>query len=211
MKTRCKLLYGSSSRRYMSSFNLPYLPLLFLFTVILYGCSTPALLPSQKEIVVTPWNSFDEAVKAFDRITPYQTKKNELKELGFAPDVTSNIIILNYLDIMERFMPNQSITKKDLAEGLQDCLSDQERCMAYEITVRKYDSQRYGNVFLDLFNFRRKTNISGWVFKALIVIKDSLVVYKLSGGAPMTDELRDSKNPLGPLQSPDVYLWTVTH
>lgn len=173
------------------------------------GCSSTALLPRQQKIVVTPWNSFAEAKKAFDQVKPYQTRKDELEKLGFAPDVTPNITILNYLDIMERFMPNQSITIKDLAEGLQDCLADQEQCMAYEIVIRKYDSQRFGNVFLDLFNFRRKTTLSGWEFMALIVMKDSLVVYTLSSGRPNTDELDDAKNPLGPLQSADRLIWTI--
>ena len=190
-------------------FRVYSLLLLFPLTLILSGCSSTSLLPNQKEIVVTPWNSFDEAAEAFGRIIPYQTKKNDLQEIGFNPQVTSNIKILNYLDIMDRFMPNQSITKKDLADGLQDCLDDEEQCTAYEISIRKFDSQRHGNLFLDLFNFRRKTTVSGWQFNALIVMKDGLVVYKLSSGAPMTDELRDSKNPLGPLQSPDRFIWTV--
>jgi len=184
--------------------------LMFALAAMFSGCSTTSLLPNQKEIIVTPWNTFDDAAEAFNRITPYQTRKNDLQEVGFTPQVTPNIKILNYLDIMERFMPNQSITKKDLAQGLQDCLADQEQCTAYEIIIRKFDSQRHGNVFLDLFNFRRKTTISGWDFKALIVMKDGLVVYKLSSGAPMTDEYRDSKNPLGPLQTPDRFLWTVS-
>jgi len=173
------------------------------------GCSSTALLPRQQKTVVTPWSSFAEAKNAFDQINPYQTKKDELEKLGFAPEVTSNIKILNYLDIMERFMPNQSITIEDLADGLQDCLDDQEQCMAFEIIIRKYDSQRFGNVFLDLFNFRRKTTVSGWEFMALIVLKDSLVVYKLSSGKPNTDELDDAKNPLGPLQSADRLIWSI--
>ena len=190
-------------------FRLCHIALLFSIAAMLSSCSTTSLLPSQQKIVITPWNSYGEAKNAFDRITPYQTKKNELEELSFAPLVTSNIQILNYLDIMERFMPNQSITIEDLALGLQDCLADQEECIAYEIIIRKFDSQRFGNVFLDLFNFRRKTTISGWDFKALIVIKDNLVVYKLSSGTPDTDEFHDTKNPLGPLQSADTFLWTV--
>jgi hypothetical protein len=75
-----------------------------------------------------------------------------LEKLGFAPQGTPNIRILNYLDIMERFMPNQSITLEDLAPPLQDCLADEEDCMAYEIIIRKFDSQRFGNAFLDLFS-----------------------------------------------------------
>jgi hypothetical protein len=173
------------------------------------SCSSTALLPRQQKIVVTPWNSFEEAKNAFDQVKPYQTRKDELEKLGFTPEVTPNIKILNYLDIMERFMPNQSITTEDLAEGLQDCLADQEQCMAYEIFIRRYNSQRFGNVFLDLFNFRRKTTVSGWDFMALIVIKNSLVVYKLSSGRPNTDELDDAKNPLGPLQSADRLIWTI--
>jgi hypothetical protein len=191
-------------------FRLWCLSLFFSLTAMLFSCSTTSLLPSQKEVVVTPWNSFGDATIAYDRITPYQTKKDELEELGFAPQVTPNVQILNYLDILEHFLPNQSITKKDLAEGLQDCLADQEQCKAYSITIRKFDSQRYGNVLLDLFNFRRKTNVSGWEFRALIVLKDDLVVYKLSSGAPMNDELRDTKNPLGPLQNSDGVWWLIT-
>ncbi|MBW2485364.1 MAG: hypothetical protein JRF05_08405 [Deltaproteobacteria bacterium] len=193
--------------------NIRLITLVLILPLIasLFGCSSSTLLPSQKNIVVTPWNSYEEATKAFEKVIPYQTKKCELDELGFEPLVTSNIKILNYLDIMERFMPNQSITIKDLADGLQDCLADQEQCHAYEIIIRKFDSQRFGNVLLDLFNFRRKTTVTGWEFMALIVIKDELVVYKLSSGAPMTDEFRYSKNPLGPLQNPDKFIWTVTN
>ena len=188
---------------------LRFILLVLLLGAFFPGCSSTALLPRQQKIVVTPWNSFAEAKSAFDSVKPYETRKDELEKLGFAPEVTPNIKILNYLDIMERFMPNQSITTEDLAEGLQDCLYDQEQCMAYEILIRKYDTQRFGNVFLDLFNFRRKTTVSGWEFMSLIVMKDSLVVYKLSSGRPNTDELDDVKNPLGPLQSADRLIWTI--
>jgi hypothetical protein len=210
--TACKNKFSRNSGviRDHVVFNFFRLTLLLILTLLFSSCSHTSLLPRQQKIVVTPWNSFSEAKNAFDQINPYQTQKDELEKLGFAPQGTPNIKILNYLDIMERFMPNQSITVKDLAEGLQDCLADQEQCIAYEIIIRKYDSQRYGNVFLDLFNFRRKTNVSGWEFMALIVIKDSLVVYKLSSGRPNTDELDDTKNPLGPLQNADRLIWTIT-
>ena len=181
----------------------------FLLAAILSSCSSTVLLPRQQKIVITPWNSFMEAKNAFDRITPYRTKKNELAELGFAPPVTPNFKILNYLDIMEQFMPSQSITIEDLPPGLQDCLGDKEECVAYEINVHDFDAQRFGNVFLDLFNFRRKTTVKGWDFNAIIVIKGDLVVYKLSSGTPKTNEFHDVKNPLGPLQSSDRFLWTV--
>ena len=204
-----KSSHHTSTLRRTVVFRFFRIVLLFSFAAMFYSCSTTVLLPRQQKVVVTPWNSFEEAKSAFDQVTPYQTKKDELEKLGFAPQGTPNIRILNYLDIMERFMPNQSITTEDLAPPLQECLADEEHCMAYEIIIRKFDSQRFGNVFLDLFNFRRKTAISGWEFKALIVLEDSLVVYKLSSGTPHTDELDDAKNPLGPLQSPDRLIWTI--
>jgi hypothetical protein len=85
---------------------------MFTLATMLSGCSTTSLLPHQKEITVTLWSTFDETAEAFDKITPNQTRRNDLQELGFTPQVTSNIKILNYLDIMKRFLLDQSITKK---------------------------------------------------------------------------------------------------
>jgi hypothetical protein len=42
--------------------------------------------------------------------------------------------------------------------------------------------------------------VTGWEFNAFIVLKNDLVVYKISGGKPKIDELVDQKKPLGPLQ-----------
>lgn len=187
---------------------------LLLYALVLQfflsGCSSTSFLPSSKETVRSPWHSFDEVKAAFDRIQPYQTDAAQLKELGFAPDAAPNVQILNHLDIMQRFLPNQSISLKDLDKGLQDCLAAQDRCQAYEIVVRHTDAERYGNVLLDLFNFHRRTTITGWEFRAIIVLKDDLTVYKISGGKPSINEFQDSKNPLGPLQSPGSAIWGLT-
>ena len=61
-------------------------------------------------------------------------------------------------------------------------------------------SERVGSFFLDFLNFRRTTEITGWRFNAVVVLKDDVVVYKLWGGRPMIKELNESRNPLGPLQ-----------
>ena len=91
---------------------------MFTLASMLSGCSTTSLLPHQKEIIVTLWSTFDETAEAFDKITPNQTRRNDLQELGFTPQVTSNIKILNYLDIMKRFLHDQSITKKILPSAM---------------------------------------------------------------------------------------------
>ena len=62
------------------------------------------------------------------------------------------------------------------------------------------NSERYGNVVLDMFNFRRKTRTTGWKFQGLIILNGERVVYKLESGEPKILELEDRENPLGPLQ-----------
>jgi hypothetical protein len=53
---------------------------------------------------------------------------------------------------------------------------------------------------MDILNFRRETDITGWTFNALILMVDSLVVYTLYGGQPRIHEQEVSRNPLGPIQ-----------
>ena len=175
----------------------------------LSGCSTAALLPSAKDTVLSPWDCYAAVASAFERIVCYQTDSYALRNLKFSPDVTPNIQLLTHIDLLQRFLPNQSISLHDLDEGLRDCLAAQEDCHGYEICLRNIDSERYGNILLDLFNFRRQTKISGWEFRAIIVLKRNLVVYKISGGKPNIDEDQDRKNPLGPLQSSERIIWQV--
>ena len=172
---------------------------MLIAAVITTGCGS--LLPSAKQTTISPWNSFEDAKSAFDKITPYTTNADEMRSLGFDPFTTPNIKILTYVDIMNRFLPNPSIKKEDLDEGIQSCINAKANCKAYEFFPQIIRSKRYGNVLLDLFNFRRKTIESGWRFQALIVLIDSTVVYKLWGGDPIIDQHRETKNPLGPLQN----------
>lgn len=53
---------------------------------------------------------------------------------------------------------------------------------------------------MDIFNFRRETDITGWTFNAMILMVDDLVVYTLHGGQPRIHEKEVSRNPLGPIQ-----------
>jgi hypothetical protein len=167
--------------------------------ISLNGCSG-GLLPSVKKTTKSPWQHFEEAKKSFDLIVPHKTTSKDLKQLGFDPFETPNVKLITYLELLERFMPNQSIRMEDLDLGVQACLKIRELCQGYEILPQILDSKRYGNVFLDLFNFRRKQMKTGWKFNALIVLKDNLVVHKIWGGEPNIAEFEEKKNPLGPLQ-----------
>lgn len=174
-------------------------PILTLWAVLfLSGCSF--MLPSARQLTETPWQSYEDVKKSYDQIIPGRTTLDDLKKIGFNPFETPNMQFLNYLDIIERFMPNQSIRVEDLDPAIQKCLRARDQCSGYRITPELLSNKRYGNLFLDLFNFNRKTKTSGWRFEALIVMMNRVVIYKLSSGQPNVSRDENKKNPLGPLQ-----------
>lgn len=176
------------------------LPAFLLLLTLAAGCSS--MLPVARTTDESPWGTFDQAKEAFDRIVPFETSRQDLRELGFDPYRTANITILNYLAIIEKFMPNQNITKEDLDSGLRNCIDSKTACVAYELKLQNLKSRRQGNLFLDLFRFRRQAHQSGWRFSAFIVLVDDRVVYKLWDGTPIIDAEVYKRNPLGPLQEP---------
>jgi hypothetical protein len=163
----------------------------------LTGCST--LLPSAKAVTQSPWETYADAKAAFDRIEVGKTTVDELKGLGFDTKDAANLKLLSYLDIASTV---QAIPVQELDPGLQACLRARSECRAYVFEPNRLYSQRKGNFWLDILNFRRKTNETGWRFKALIVFVNSHVAYKLSSGEPQINQLKDQRNPLGPLQDP---------
>lgn len=170
-------------------------------SLVLSGCSSKALLPKHENKTESPWGNFQEAKAAFDKVIPNQTTLLELKSLGFDPEKTPNINRITYLEVIQHFMPNQSIRPEDLDPSVRACLEARKDCFAYEIEPGILESERYGNVALDVLNFDRKTKRYGWKFIALIVVKEELVVYKLWGGQPNVLTYERQRNPLGPFQN----------
>jgi len=54
---------------------------------------------------------------------------------------------------------------------------------------------------LDVLGFQRETHTAGWRFNGLILLKDEVVVYKLTGGQPAIQQTEENQNPLGPVQA----------
>ena len=167
--------------------------------LLLVGCS--GLLPRSKEVTASPWQTYQEAQQMFDRIIPDKTTAQDLKDLGVDPETMPNIAILNYSDVLRRFMMNQSVTLSDLDQGVQECVMAKTVCRGYEINQRQVRKHRNGSFWLDLFGFKRETHVEGWRFNALILLKDEVVIYKLTGGQPVIQESEHQQNPLGPVQS----------
>ncbi len=162
------------------------------------GCAS--MHASGRNTTKSPWLDFPEAKAAFDLIEPGQTTIEELRALGFDPFSNPNVRILNYLDIQNRFLPNQSVRWETLPGPVRQSLDAKEKSLAYELDLTVLNSQRYGNLLLDMFSFNRKTHETGWNFKALVLLNHDKVIYKLWSGQPHVDRYDQKKKPLGPFQ-----------
>ena len=172
---------------------------LLTLIVLLQQAGCAALLPSGKATVEAPWLKYSDVKNAFESITIGVSTAEDLKEHGFDIKSSPNLKVLNYLDIAANV---QAIPIEELDPGLLACLRAKADCRAYVFEPEKIYTNRVGNFWLDIMNFRRKTHQTGWRFKALVVLVDHHVAYKLSSGEPQIDQLQDQINPLGPFQFP---------
>jgi hypothetical protein len=173
--------------------------LLAALVALLAGCG--GLLPKTKEMSATTWPNYQAAQETFDKIVPGQTTIAELRQMSLDPGSNPNIAILNYADVMRKFMLNQSFSINDLDDGVRLCVTAKVACKGFEINQSLVEKNRQGNVLLDVMGFYRETQTSGFRFNGLILLKDDIVVYKLTGGQPVIAQTDETKNPLGPVQA----------
>ncbi len=158
-------------------------------------------MPKSKEVTASPWQNYQDAQDAFDKIVPGQTTIADLRQMSLDPARNANIAILNYADVMRRFMLNQSFSIGDLDNGVRECVLAKVGCRGFEINQSQVNKQRMGNVVLDVLGLQRETHTLGWRFSGLILLKDDVVVYKLTGGQPAIQQTEENQNPLGPVQA----------
>jgi hypothetical protein len=172
----------------------------FLVCVLsaLTGCAS--MLPEGQRETKTPWDSYAAGQAMFAKIIPGKTTLAELKVLGIDPGQTPNVALLGHADLLRRLVATSSFDITRIDAGLQACASDAYSCSAYEIVQTFTERKRIGNFLPDFFNFRRKVDVTGWQFDALVVVKDEIVIYKLWSGNPKIHQVEDDRNPLGPLQ-----------
>lgn len=165
---------------------------------LLAGCSS--LLPKSSEVTASPWQTFQDAQDAFDKIVPGATTIADLRRMKLDPRSNPNIAILNYADVMRKFMLNQSFSLNDLDDGVRACVTAKVSCRGFEVNQTSVQKSRNGNVVLDVLGFYRETHTAGWRFNGLILLKDEVVVYKLTSGQPAIQQTEENQNPLGPVQ-----------
>ena len=169
------------------------LPLLLLAG----GCSS--LLPSEQAEVGTMFRDYDDAQAAYDRVEPGKTTRSELFTLGFDPLRGGNGRLLSFLDVRTLFV-QQNVPLEYLPESLISCLKARERCTGYAFDYNQTHSKRVGNFWADTFNFRKKREVHGWIFRAVFVLVDDTLVHKMFNGEPRINRYEVKRNPLGPLQ-----------
>lgn len=181
----------------MSSMRFVVLPVI---AVALSACASWGILPSTVETTESPFPSYKSAEDAYAQITPYVTTARELKSRGVDPYSTPNIRVLNYLDLVPRFLPQQSMKMEDLDPAVQACLTARDRCTGWLAEPSTSSKDRTGNVALDVLGFERETTSTGWKASMLLLVQDGVVVYKLWSGTPTILEVKTETKPLGPLQ-----------
>jgi len=136
-----------------------------------------------------------------EKIRPYQTTFNEIKALGFDPDVSANVTIIPYPEVITRLAPHQGVPLDALDGGVRDCILALMQCRAYIFRYERENRRREGSFLLDFFNVRRTVNVTGWRFEGLVVVRNGMVLFRNSSGEPRADHVEQQVNPLGPLQS----------
>ncbi|MDD5286619.1 MAG: hypothetical protein PHD54_12240 [Desulfuromonadaceae bacterium] len=169
--------------------------ILFMTILILSGCA--ALLPRATTVTNSPWKTYQEVAAAYDSVVPKKSTINDIKKLGFNIYSSSNLKILSYVDIA---VATSTLKRDELGGGIEECLRARNDCNGYVFEPQILNSDRYGNFWMDTFNFKRKTRDSGWKFRASFLVVDSVVVEKFWYGEPLVDLDKEIVNPLGPLQ-----------
>lgn len=170
--------------------------LIELMTILIFsGCA--ALLPHSTNVTNSPWKSYKEVVIAYNKVVPHKSTVADIKKLGFDIYSTSNLKILSYVDVA---VATSTLKREGLGNGIEACLSVRDLCSGYVFEPQVANSNRYGNFWLDTFNFKRKTKESGWKFKASFLIVETVVVEKFWYGEPLINLDKVVVNPLGPLQ-----------
>jgi len=178
--------------------------LLFLAPLLAVSAGCSSLLPKSKETSGTPstaWQTYQDAEKTFATIAPGKTTVAELATMKLDPRTNPNIRIMPRYEVMQHFVVNRTVTMDDLDAGVRDCLAADTHCVGWQIDQTATQKKRNGNAAADFLRLRRETHSSGWRFTGLLLIKDGVVLYKLSGGQPMIHEIAESEDALGPLQA----------
>lgn len=162
------------------------------------ACSS--LLPNESKATQTRWTSYEQAEAEFASIQAGETTLKQLKAMGIDPATTPNVAILSHTDLLRRLEAVAVFGEQALDPAIKGCVIARQKCYAYHLEQTLLKRDRVGNFWLDMLNFKKVTDVTGWQFDALIIISNDVVVYKTWSGKQNIHEVEYERHPLGPLQ-----------
>lgn len=162
------------------------------------GCG--GLLPRGQAATPSPFIDFEAARAALDKVVPFQTTLDQLKELGFDAQGGANVVVIPFPDILGRLVPHPAIPMDAMDVGIRRCLAAQMGCRGYSFHFENQSRRREGGFWADFLNIHRTTIVRGWRFDALVVVGDGVVLFRNHAGQAQIDQVEVQVNPLGPLQ-----------
>jgi hypothetical protein len=169
-----------------------------VLALMLAGCG--GVLPRESEIDSKKFQTYDEVLASYDDVNLGKTRLADLPAIGFGTKTTPNIEVLSYAEIVDRFLPSETITMEHLPPSVQHCIEAQYRCSAYVFHLRNSRTDHSGSVVPDLLQIEQDTVKSGWSAEVVLLLQDDLVVYKVISGRPNAQDRHNKSQPLGPLQ-----------
>ena len=167
-------------------------------SLLLAGCS--ALLPRTTDVDSHKFRTYDQVMASYEGISQGKTRLAELPALGFDTRTTPNIEVLSYTEIVDRFVPSETLSLDHIAPAARTCIEAQFRCSAYVFHLQNSRTDRNGGVVPDLLGVEQDTIKTGWSAEIVLLLQDDLVVYKVISGQPNIEDRRDKTQPLGPFQ-----------
>jgi hypothetical protein len=163
------------------------------FACALAACAQ--LLPRQTQSVPAFFDSFAAAERSIQQVVPFRTTTAELRTFGFDVHDSANVTLIPYPELVSRLAPNPSVPFHELDPGIRECILARLACEAFEFHIGHEVRQREGGFWADFLNFKRTTDVSGWRFQAIVVVRD-----RNYGGEPRIARTDVQRNPLGALQ-----------
>lgn len=162
---------GDGSRRYAR------ITAAFLVMLALVGCAGLGLLPYRSYAQKSAFTSYTALESAYRAVQPGTTLASDLGHLGFSVTGSSNVQVLSYLGVIERFMPKNSIRFDRLAPAVRACIDARDRCTGYIFRVSKGAAGTAGNL-LSLIGEPTPARASGWPVEVVLLVQNGRIAYK---------------------------------
>jgi hypothetical protein len=162
------------------------------------GCGS--MLPRSHAENPSPFQSYEQAQQALERVRPYSTNTAELEALGLDPADSANVEQVPYPQWVSVLM-HQSVPRDAQDPGIRDCIAAEQGCRAFIFRYGVLNARREGAFLSDFLNFRRETRTLGWRFEAVLLVRGDTVLFRNHAGQAHIEQLERRRNPLGPLQS----------